>query len=64
MVISYRGEEIAEIRPIKRAGAGLEERRGRLADQEILVPGRGPARPLRPVARRPGALKRFLEPRE
>ncbi len=64
VVISYRGEEIAEIRPIKRAGAGLEERLGRLADQGILVPGRRPAGPLRPVAKKPGALKRFLESRE
>ncbi len=61
--VTYRGEEVAEIRPVEKAddlAARLEELRAR----GILS---GPAArrgELKPVARRPGALKRFLESRD
>ena len=64
VVIAYRGEEIAEIRPLENRGVGLEKTIPRLEEQGIL--GR-PARstgPLRALARKPGALKRFLASRE
>lgn len=64
VVIAYRGEEIAEIRPLKSARATVEETLGRLEDQGVLDRGRSPRGTLRPVAKRPGALKRFLESRE
>lgn len=64
VVISYRGEEIAEIRPLKGAEAGVEETLERLEDQGVLSRGRAPIGTLRPVAKKPGALKRFLDSRE
>jgi prevent-host-death family protein len=64
VVIAYRGEEIAEIRPIEGATASVEKAIARLEDQGILSRGRRPAGTLRPVAKKPGALKRFLESRE
>jgi prevent-host-death family protein len=64
VVIAYRGEEIAEIRPLGRSPASLARRLGRLEDQGILSLQAGRPGVLRPVARKPGALKRFLESRE
>lgn len=62
--ISYRGEEVAEIRPI---GSSADTIRRRIEElQEAGVLGRtasGKVR-LEPVARRRGALRRFLESRE
>ena len=64
VVIAYRGEAIAEIRPLEGAGTSLEKTLARLEDQGILSPDPGRATSLRTVARKPGALKRFLESRE
>ncbi|MBI3929258.1 MAG: type II toxin-antitoxin system prevent-host-death family antitoxin [Armatimonadetes bacterium] len=64
VVVTYRGEPVAEVRPIGGAPAGLEDRLRRLADRGVLhrvkpVPGA-----LSTSARRPGALERFLQERE
>ena len=62
--ITYRGREVAEIKPIEKREETLEERIQHLRDRGVLS---GPANrraPLKPIARRPGALKRFLEERE
>jgi len=64
VVIAYRGEEIAEVLPIERSGGGLAKSLARLTDGGVLVPARAAAGPLRPIARRPGALTRFLDSRE
>jgi len=64
VVITYRGAEIAEIRPIQPRGEGLARSLNRLEDEGILSPRRRPYGPMRPLARRPGALTRFLESRE
>lgn len=64
VVIAYRGEEIAEIRPLERAPTSLAKTLGKLEDQGILSRHPGRIGPLRAVARKPGALKRFLESRE
>ena len=64
VVIAYRGEEVAEIRPLENRGGGLEKTMARLEDQGVLGRSAKPAAPLRPLARKPGALKRFLESRE
>jgi prevent-host-death family protein len=63
IVIAYRHEEIAEIRPIERAGS-LSKRVARLEDAGTV--GRAPNRAglLRGVTKRRGALARFLEARE
>jgi prevent-host-death family protein len=62
ITVSYHGEPVAEIRPIHQART-FEERLDELERQGTLVrqPGK---RKLRPVAKRPGALKRFLEDRD
>jgi prevent-host-death family protein len=64
VVIAYRGQEIAEIRPINKAATTMEETVARLEDEGVLSRERAAVGPLRPMAKRPGALKRFLESRE
>ena len=64
MVVTFHGEPVAEIRPIEKRGEGLTARLDDLADRGVLV------RPLQlpqlapTVARKPGALKRFLAERD
>ena len=64
IVIAYRGEAIAEIRPLEDPGIRLEKAIARLEDQGIVIRLRGPTGGMRPLAKRPGALARFLESRE
>ena len=64
VVIAYRGEEIAEIRPLENRGGSLEKTIARLEEQGVLGRPPKPSGPLRPLARKPGALRRFLESRE
>jgi prevent-host-death family protein len=62
--VTYRGEPVAEIRPLPEEGESLERRLSRLADNGILVRAAERRGKLRRVARRPGALERFLEERD
>jgi prevent-host-death family protein len=64
VIIAYRGEEIAEIRPLEDASGSLEKTLARLEDQGVLGRSATVRTPLRALAKRPGALKRFLESRE
>jgi prevent-host-death family protein len=64
VVIAYRGEEVAEIRPLENRGGSLAKTMAQLEDQGVLGRSAKPAAPLRRLARKPGALKRFLESRE
>lgn len=62
--ITYRGTEVAEIRPIAREES-VEARLQRLERARILRPALdSPSATLEPVERRKGALDRFLESRE
>jgi prevent-host-death family protein len=62
VTISERGREIARIVPIERA-TDLPSRLEELArDGDLLR--REPAGRIRPLARRPGALRRFLRERD
>ena len=64
VTVSYRGEPVAEIRRIeRRRGPTLEERLDDLRRAGCLVPPTNPRQPLQPVARRAGALARFLAER-
>lgn len=63
ITISYRGKPAAEIRPVAPKEQTLEERLEDLRRRGILVPARDPTAKIRPIARRPGALKRFLDER-
>ena len=63
VVITYRGEDVAELRPVEKETT-LEERIQKLREAGILS---GPAKKQcdwKPIAHRPGALKRFLEERD
>ncbi|MGH7644800.1 MAG: type II toxin-antitoxin system Phd/YefM family antitoxin [Gemmatimonadales bacterium] len=63
VTITYRGEPVAEMRPIRRTARTLEERLHELEQRGVLVRARRRGR-LRPIARRPGALARFLRERD
>ena len=63
VLITYRGIEVAEIRPVKKEKTP-QEKLDRLREEGILS---GPATrqwDWKPLAYRPGALKRFLEERD
>jgi prevent-host-death family protein len=64
VIISYRGEPVAEIRPIEQGEPGLAVRIAKLKDEGVLVVQAPGKNALRPMARRPGALKRFLAERD
>ena len=65
VLVSYRGEPVAEIRPIQETGGNeLARRLQMLEGLGILVPRSERVDELRPIARKPGALQRFLEERD
>ena len=61
--ITYRGREVAEIKPIEKEET-FEERLQRLEKEGVITEAVERNSPLKPIARRPGALKRFLEERD
>ena len=65
VLITYRGEEVAEIRPIE-SEESIEEKLERLEKEGVIVRSgrKATLQTLRPLARRPGGLKRFLESRD
>ncbi len=63
VLISYRGETVAEIRPVEKVES-IEEKIRQLRAEGVLGPEAERKGELRPIARRPGALKRFLESRD
>lgn len=64
VTISYRGEQVAEVQPIGRGQSGLRRTLTRLEESGVV--GSPPTRrsALKSIARRPGALARFLESRD
>jgi len=64
ITISYRGKPVAEIRPIPERQQTLEERIRELEERGVIVRAATRRGKLRPSARRPGALKRFLAERD
>lgn len=62
--VSYRGEPVAEIRPIGGAGSGLTRRLERLEERGVLIRPPGRVGGMDVVQRRSGALDRFLNDRE
>jgi len=63
IMVSYRGKPVAEVRPIAPEPTTIEERLEELERRGVLVRSTAPAEPITTVARRPGALKRFLAER-
>jgi prevent-host-death family protein len=64
VIVTLHGEPVVEMRPIARKESGLDARLEELAERGMLV--RASPRRSRPrsVARKPGALKRFLDDRD
>ena len=62
--ISYRGELVAEVAPVAPVRETLANRVKRLEAQGVIVPARNPGKTFPRIARRPGALKRFLATRD
>ena len=64
IIVTYRGEPVAEIRPMQPEEQGLEERLLLLKRAGVLQGGTEGRGELAAVARRKGALKRFLSERD
>lgn len=63
VVVSYRGEPVAEVRPISARDESIEQRLDDLAARGVVVRQDGPRAFLHPETRRTGALERFLAER-
>lgn len=63
VIISYHGEEVAEIRPIV-APRSLEASLKKLEAEGVIGPPARPEGELKPVVTRSGALARFVASRE
>jgi prevent-host-death family protein len=64
VIVTLHGEPVAEIRPVARTEGGLDARIDELAERGIVVRATSMTSPLRTVARRRGALDRFLAERD
>jgi len=64
VTVSYRGEPVAEIRPIEPEPSTIEERLEDLERRGLLVRSSLARRPLPVVTRRTGALEQFLAERD
>lgn len=64
VLISHRGEAVAEVRPIREESAGIAERLDELEQRGALVRSVRRRGTLSTIEEKPGALKRFLEDRE
>ena len=63
VTVTHRGEPVAVIRPIEQQPQTIAERLEELERRGIVVRSREPRKPLTAVARRAGALDRFLAER-
>ena len=63
VTISYRGDPVAEIRPLRDRPPRLEKRLAELERQGALTPAPKNREPMMPGKRVPGALERFLADR-
>ncbi len=64
VTVTYRGEPVARIQPVQTGSSEIEERIRRFEDAGVLQSGSDTAAPLERIARRSGALDRFLAERE
>ncbi len=63
VMVSYRGEPVAEIRPIEKGARTIEERLAELERRGILERAKNPRTRFTPGEYVPGALERFLADR-
>lgn len=64
VTITLHGEPVAELRAVSRGEGGLAARLEELEERGVIVPAVNPKAPFKAIAKRPGALKRFLEERD
>ena len=64
VTVSYRGEPVAEIRPLEKRKQTLEERIKELELRGVLVRAKEPRKPFKLGKPVPGALERFLAERD
>ncbi len=64
VTVTYRGDPVAEIRPIKPRAAGVEAHLRELERRGLLTAAANPHSPLTPGPPVPGALDRFLAERD
>lgn len=64
VIITLHGEPVAELRPVAAPEAGFAARVDDLKERGVVIPAADPRAPLKPLAKRPGALKRFLNERD
>lgn len=64
VIISYRGEQVAEIRPLEAAPPSLEASLKQLQADGVVAPSAQRKGNLKPIIKRTGALARFLASRE
>jgi prevent-host-death family protein len=64
VVVTLHGQPVVEMRPIENRGGGMGGRMEDLADRGVLVRPGAVSERVREVARKPGALNRFLADRD
>ncbi len=64
VTVTYRGKPVARIQPVQTESSEIEERIRRFEDAGVLQAGSDAVAPLERIARRSGALDRFLAERE
>jgi prevent-host-death family protein len=64
VLVTVRGEPVAEIRPVDPEAGDLAARLARLIERRVVIPAEEAGAAIRPVARKPGALGRFLAERD
>ena len=64
VTITLHGEPVAELRPVTKGEGGLAARLKELEERGVIVPAVNSRAPLKAIAKRPGALKRFLDERD
>ncbi len=63
VTVTYRGQPVAEIRPIEPRAGSVEEHFAELERRGVCTPARDPESPLVPGSPNPGGLARFLAER-
>ena len=63
VTVTYRGDPVAEIRPLKTEADSVEEHLESLEKRGIVVPAQNPHSPLKVGPPNPGGLARFLAER-
>lgn len=64
VTITDRGKPVAKVIPISSELTGLEARLKQLEENGLVQKAKGSHKMIKPIAHRPGAVKRFLESRD